>query len=133
VKDFTSAPKTRATTGRILSRLRGRLPPLASDHADSLLLRTRPPAPGCRRACDAQHGGDRRVFPEGKTEEKIWVGRSADSHIVVFTLSEDGMGLTGESQVIQNPNSALEREVIAAPARRAAYEFLRKLHSMREQ
>jgi hypothetical protein len=68
---------------------------------------------------------------EGKTEEKIWVVRRADSHIVVFTITEDGMGLIGESQVVPIPKSPLEREVIAAPARRAAYEFLRKLHSIR--
>jgi hypothetical protein len=70
---------------------------------------------------------------EGKTEDKIWAVRSADSHVVVFTLSEDGMGLTGESQLVPNPNSPLEREVIAAPARRAAYQFLRKLRAIREQ
>jgi hypothetical protein len=70
---------------------------------------------------------------EGKTKEKIWVARRADSHVVVvFTITEDGMGLTGESQVEPTPKSPLEREVITAPARRAAYEFLRKLHSMRK-
>jgi hypothetical protein len=46
VKDFTSAPldartwHASATTGGFLSHLRGWLPPLASDHTDSLLLRT---------------------------------------------------------------------------------------------
>jgi hypothetical protein len=69
---------------------------------------------------------------EGKTKEKIWVARHADSHVVVvFAITEGSMGLTGESQVLPIPTSPLEREVITAPARRAAYEFLRKLHSMR--
>jgi hypothetical protein len=69
---------------------------------------------------------------EGKTEEKIWVTRRADSHVVVvFSITGDGIGLTGESEVVPIPKSPLEREAITAPARRAAYEFLRKLHSMR--
>jgi hypothetical protein len=69
---------------------------------------------------------------EGKTEEKIWVTRRADSHVVVvFSITGDGIGLTAESEVVPIPKSPLEREAITAPARRAAYEFLRKLHSMR--
>jgi hypothetical protein len=70
---------------------------------------------------------------EGQTEEKIWVKQSAGGHVVAFTISADGMGLTGESQVMPKPSSPLEREVITAPARRAAYEFLRKLVALRER
>jgi hypothetical protein len=43
------------------------------------------------------------------------------------------MGLTGESQVVPKPSSPLEREVITAPARRAAYEFMSKLRALRER
>jgi hypothetical protein len=59
----------------------------------------------------------------GRTEKKIWVEQSGGSHVVVFTISADGMGLTGESQVVPKPSSPLEWEVITAPARRAAYGF----------
>jgi hypothetical protein len=51
----------------------------------------------------------------------------------VFTISADGMGLTGESQVVPKPSSPLEREVITAPARRAAYEFMSKLRALRDR
>jgi hypothetical protein len=70
---------------------------------------------------------------EGQTEEKIWVKQSAGGHVVAFTISADGMGLTGESEVMPQPSSPLEREVITAPARRAAYGFLRKLRALRER
>jgi hypothetical protein len=69
----------------------------------------------------------------GRTEKKIWVRQSGGSHVVVFTISADGMGLTGESQVVPKPSSPLEREVITAPARRAAYEFMSKLRALRER
>jgi len=69
----------------------------------------------------------------GRTEKKIWVTESGGSHVVVFTISADGMGLAGESQVVPKPSSPLEREVITAPARRAAYEFMSKLRALRER
>jgi hypothetical protein len=72
-------------------------------------------------------------FLEGQTEERIWVKQSAGGRVVLFTISADGMGLTGESQVVPKPSSPLEREVITAPARRAAYEFLSKLRALRER
>jgi hypothetical protein len=46
----------------------------------------------------------------GRTEKKIWVSQSVGSHVVVFTISADGVGLTGESQVMPKPSSPLERE-----------------------
>jgi hypothetical protein len=67
---------------------------------------------------------------EGQTQEKIWVKHGG--HVVVFTISADGVGLTGESQVMPKSSSPLEREVITAPARRAAYGFLSKLRALRE-
>ena len=70
---------------------------------------------------------------EGQTEEKIWGKQSAGGHVVAFTISADGVGLTGESHVVPNPSSPLEREVITAPARRAAYGFLRNLRALRER
>jgi hypothetical protein len=66
----------------------------------------------------------------GRTEKKIWVRQSGGSHVVVFTISADGMGLTGESDVVPKASSPLEREVITAPARRAAYGFLSKLRAL---
>jgi hypothetical protein len=69
----------------------------------------------------------------GRTEKKIWVRQSGGSHVVVFTISADGMGLTGESEVVPKASSPLEREVITAPARRAAYGFLGKLRVLQRQ
>jgi hypothetical protein len=69
----------------------------------------------------------------GRTEKKIWVSQSGGTHVVVFTISSDGVGLIGESEVVPKPSSPLEREVITAPARRAAYGFLSKLRALRER
>jgi hypothetical protein len=43
----------------------------------------------------------------GRTEKKIWVKQSEGSHVVVFTISTDGMGLTGASEVVPKPSSPL--------------------------
>jgi hypothetical protein len=110
---------------------------VGGDHLRAMVGRVRLPPHGgtiCQVSVDEIEIAEiEGFFLEGRTEEKIWVKQSAGGHVVVFTISADGMGLTGESQVVPKPSSPLEREVITAPARRAAYEFLSKLRALRER
>jgi hypothetical protein len=110
---------------------------VSGDHLRAMVGHVRLPSDGgtiCRVSVDEIEIAEIEGFSlEGRTEERIWVKQSADGHVDVFTISADGMGLTGESEVVPKPSSPLEREVITAPARRAAYEFLSKLRALRER
>jgi hypothetical protein len=110
---------------------------VGGDHLRAMVGHVRLPPHGgtiCQVSADEIEIAEIEGFSlEGQTEETIWVKQSADGHVVAFTISADGMGLSGESQVMPKPSSPLEREVITAPARRAAYGFLRKLRALRER
>jgi hypothetical protein len=49
------------------------------------------------------------VWGDPRSEEKIWVKQSVGGHVVAFTMSADGVGLTGESHVVPNPKAVAGR------------------------